>query len=146
MRTSAKISICCLLLLFLSSTRIYADSGIKYGEWEVNTTVQGLPMEVPSQTEHICVDRQHLVPGDKQTKHCKLHWQIKGNTVSWQVACDNGGGGQGQVVYSGNSMQGSSDMTMPGSHLKLHARVSGKWIAATCSAKAKQLPQAKQSH
>jgi hypothetical protein len=66
--------------------------------------------------------------------------------VSWQVACDNGGGGQGQVVYSGNSMQGSSDMTMPGSHLKLHARVSGKWIAATCSAKAKQLPQAKQSH
>jgi len=134
------------LALLLGSQVLYAGPEIKFGEWEVNTTVQGLPMEVPSQTEHICVDKKHLVPGDKQTKHCKLHWQIQGNTVSWQVNCDNGGRGQGQVVYDGPTMQGDSDMTMPGSKLTLHARVTGKWIAASCSAGAMQLPQAGQSH
>jgi len=135
---SVRLGLC--LAILLGSQTLLAEPDIKYGEWEINTTVQGLPMEVPSQTEHICLDRQHLVPGDKQTKHCKLHWQIQGSTVSWQVGCDNGGRGQGQVVYSGTSMQGSSDMTMPGSHLELHARVTGNWIAATCSAKTRHLP------
>jgi len=147
MRYYAHIAAACgCVLASVYASSLYADADIKYGEWEINTVVQGLPLEVPTQTEHICLDRKHLVPGEKQTHHCKLNWKIQGNTVRWQVACENGGKGQGQVIYNGNTMHGSSDMTMPGSHLTLHAKVTGKWIAASCSAHARRLPQSSQSH
>ncbi|MBI1424090.1 MAG: DUF3617 family protein [Gammaproteobacteria bacterium] len=134
----------CLLQAPVSSV-VFASTPIKYGEWEVKASVEGLPVAVPDQTQRVCIDKAHLVPGEKQTHGCKINWQINSNVVSWKMQCDNGGNGSGKVVYSGDTMQGSSDISMPQTNMKLHSNVSGKWISATCSAASQTLPQASQS-
>jgi hypothetical protein len=124
-------SACLLQALFVNP--LFAAGRIKYGEWEIHVTVQGLPMEVPSQTERICLDKEHLVPGKKQSHNCNLKWKIQGTTVSWNISCKNGATGTGRVVYNGDTMQGSSDMSMPSAHMNLHSKISGKRIADKCN-------------
>lgn len=121
------------LILALSSAPAWAADKIKYGEWEINMTVQGLPLQVPSQSERICLDKQHLVPGQRQSHDCNLKWQIKGATVSWTISCQNGASGKGSAVYHWDTMQGSSDMSMPNTNMQLHAAIHGKWIADKCN-------------
>lgn len=124
------VSACLLQALLVSP--LYAANNIKYGEWEIHMTVQGLPMQVPSQTERVCLDRGHLVPGQKQTHDCNLKWQIQGSTVSWDISCKNGASGTGSAVYNGDTMQGSSSMSMPSAHMTLHSSINGKWISEKC--------------
>lgn len=126
----ALLSAC--LLQALSAGPLLAAPKVKYGEWEIHMTVQGLPMEVPSQVERICLDKGHLVPGGGQTHGCKLNWQIQDSTVSWQIHCSNGAKGKGSVVYDWDTMQGGSYMAMPGGHTNLRSKITGKWIAAHC--------------
>lgn len=126
------LSIC--LIQVLSAQPLFAADKIKYGEWEIKMTVQGLPMQVPSQVERICLDKQHLVPGKKQTHNCNLKWQIQDTTVSWNISCSNGAKGTGNVVYHGETMRGSSVMQMPSAHVSLHSKITGKWVATECKA------------
>lgn len=120
------------LLQALSFSPLYAANNIKYGEWEVHMTVHGLPMQVPSQTERVCLDKEHLVPGQKQSHSCNLKWKIQDNTVSWNISCKNGATGGGSVIYDGDTMQGNSKMTMPSAHMTLHSIINGKWISEKC--------------
>lgn len=134
----------CLLQAVVISP-VFADAKIKYGEWEINVTVEGLPIAMPPHTQHICLDKEHLVPGEKQAGQCKMSWQIDNNTVNWKVSCSNGGNGNGKVVYDWDKMQGSSVMNMPSAHMSMHSSLTGKWVAATCSAQSRQLLQSNQS-
>lgn len=124
------VSACLLQALIVNP--LFAANKIKYGEWEVHMTVQGVPMAVPTQTERVCLDKGHLVPGQKQAHNCSLKWQIHGSTVSWNISCKNGATGSGSAVYNGNTMQGSSSMSMPSAHMSLHSKITGKWIAPKC--------------
>ncbi|MEJ2360821.1 MAG: DUF3617 family protein [Gammaproteobacteria bacterium] len=121
----------CMLQVLIVNPSFAADK-IKYGEWEIHMTVHGMPMEVPSQTERICLDKQHLVPGEQQSHSCNVKWKIQDTTVSWNITCKNGARGSGSAVYHGDTMQGSSVMTMPGAPMKLRSTIDGKWIAAKC--------------
>lgn len=124
------MSACLLQALIVSP--LFAVSNIKYGEWEIHMTVHGLPKQVPSQTERVCLNKGHLVPGQKQSRDCNIKWQIQGNTVSWNISCKNGASGSGSAVYDGNTMQGGSSMSMPSAHMTLHSTIDGKWIADKC--------------
>ncbi|MEJ2399393.1 MAG: DUF3617 family protein [Gammaproteobacteria bacterium] len=57
---------------------------------------------------------------------------LQDTTVSWNITCKNGARGSGSAVYHGDTMQGSSVMTMPGAPMKLRSTIDGKWIAAKC--------------
>lgn len=134
----------CLLQAFAISA-VFADTKIKYGEWEINITVEGLPIAMPAQTQRICLEKGHLVPGERESHQCKMKWTLNNNTVNWTMACSNGGNGKGNATYNWDKMQGSSVMNMPSAHMSMHSTLTGKWVAATCSAQSRQLLQSNQS-
>jgi hypothetical protein len=54
-----------------------------------------------------------------------------GNTVSWNISCDAQSGGMkgtGKVTYNGDSMQGTMNMTMPGSDMQINNQFHGRRI------------------
>ena len=132
------------LLQTVTINSVLAETKIKYGEWELNVSIEGLPIAVPMQTQHICLDKDHLVPNQSETQGCKISWQIKNNTVNWSVICSNGGNGKGRVVYNWDTLQGTSEMNMPSAKMSLHATQTGKWLAATCSEESRRMPQSSQ--
>lgn len=113
---------------------VSAKPKVKYGEWEINIAVQGLPVAVPVQTQRICLEQDHLVPGARQERDCKMKWSLDGSTVNWTMQCSNGGNGKGSAIYNWDRMHGSSEINMPGGHMSMHSELTGKWVAATCSA------------
>jgi len=137
------VSVC--LLQAVAVNPVLAESKIKYGEWEINITVEGLPIAMPAQTQRICLDKDHLVPGEREAHQCKMKWTLKNTTVNWNIACSNGGNGKGNATYNWDKMQGSSVMNMPSAHMSMHSTLTGKWVAATCSAQSRQLLQPSQS-
>ena len=116
---------------------VYAGSNIKYGEWEINIAVEGLPIAVPVQTHRVCLEKDHLVPSARQEHGCKMKWTRHSNTVNWTMRCDNGGNGKGSAIYEGDKMHGSSEINVPSGHMSMHSKLTGKWVAATCSAQSR---------
>lgn len=123
----------CLGLLALGMLNLaQAEPNVKYGEWEVSVEMTGMPMAIPAQTQHICVDKQHLVPGSKQEQGCNIEWKSSGNTINWTISCDNGGNGTGSVTYNYDKMTGSSQISVPQAQMVMKSKMSGKWVADKC--------------
>jgi len=116
---------------------VYAASKIKYGEWEINIAVEGLPIAVPVQTQRVCLEKDHLVPGARETHGCKMNWTLDSNTVNWTLQCSNGGNGKGSATYEWDKMHGSSEINMPNGNMRMHSKLTGKWVAAACSAQSR---------
>lgn len=133
------------LLQALTINLVSAEPKIKYGEWEVNITIEDLPIAVPLQSQHICLDRKYLVRNEHQLGQCKIKWRIREPIVNWTVNCRNGDAGKGQVVYTWDKFRGSSEMSMAGTQVSLHTSLTGKWKAASCSAESRSLLQSSQS-
>jgi len=121
----------------LSVNTAFASKKIKYGEWEIHIAVKGLPVAVPVQTQRICLEKDHLVPSARQEHDCKMKWTRKGNTVLWSMKCSNGGNGKGTATYEWDKMHGNSEINMPNGHMSMHSKLTGEWVAATCSAQSR---------
>lgn len=121
----------------LTVNSAHASKKIKYGEWKVHIAVQGLPIAVPVQTQRICLEKNHLVPSARNEHGCKMKWALKGNTVHWTMKCSNGGNGNGEATYEGKKMHGRSEINIPSAHRSMHSKITGEWVAATCSAQSR---------
>ncbi len=121
----------------IAVTSVYAAAKIKYGEWEINIDVQGLPIAVPTQTQRVCLEKDHLVPGARETHGCKMKWTLNNSTVNWTLQCTNGGNGKGSATYEWDKMHGSSEINVPKGNMSMHSKLTGKWVAATCSAQSR---------
>ena len=110
-----------------------AEPKVKFGEWEISMEMTGMPVAMPAQTQRICVNKDHLVPGSKQEQGCKVDWKTSGNTVTWTLNCANGGNGKGSVTYNWDKMTGSSEVNVPQAQMVMKTKMTGKWVAEKCS-------------
>jgi len=119
----------------IASQAIAADK-IKYGEWEVNIDMTGLPIAVPTQTQRVCLQKGKLVPGTRQQHGCQVKWTLHGHTVNWTIQCRNGTHGKGSATYHWDRLHGYNELIMPGGLMSMQSKLTGKWLAANCSAQA----------
>lgn len=124
------------LMLAWSLPVLAGMPNVNPGLWEttVKMQMQGMPFTIPPFTSRHCITQKDLVPDTQRPQqHCKVsHKNISGNTVSWKVNCDNGGGrttsGDGVITYSGDSFQGTMNMQMAGGGgpaMSMHDTISG---------------------
>jgi len=99
-----------LLLPFSAS----AAPDMQPGRWEITSTMEmaGMAVSIPATRHTQCITSQDLVPQQPQDNdQCRmLDQKIDGNTVTWKMECDTGGGtmtSQGKIVYHGSSFDGS---------------------------------------
>jgi hypothetical protein len=106
------------VLLMLPALTAYADVNMKPGMWEQTTKVemQGMQMPMQETTVSYCLRKEDLVPQDKNQSGCKVfNVKTRGNTVTWQVQCDNNGvksSGSGTVTYNGTTSKGNMKITV----------------------------------
>lgn len=84
------------------------------GRWEITSTIDmpGMAFTMPASTVTQCITATELVPQVQQeTEKCRmLENQVDGDTVTWTVTCESGGGtmtSKGKVVYHGDSFAGT---------------------------------------
>lgn len=118
------------LTFLLSMTARSAEPDIRYGEWEITTTVEGGMMPQPMAfTTTQCLTKENYLhrssPGGKESCTIK-QVSVRGNTVSWTVECpgEEGGkvSGQGEITYRDTSYEGAMRITM---------QVEGRPVAMT---------------
>jgi hypothetical protein len=97
-----------------------AEPDIKYGEWEISTTMEGGMMPQPMTfTTRQCLTKENYLPqsSPEEKQPCTVkQMSVKGNTVAWAMECpDESGGkvsGQGEITYRGTSYEGTMRMMM----------------------------------
>lgn len=125
-------SLFCLLLVGLPA--LGGELKVKHGLWTAQMELTGLPVVVPAKQFTYCVDKDNAIPQEKQVKGCTVQTQHDGNTIRWNMKCENGGRGNGTVTYQWDSMQANVEMSLPEGHLTLNSKMSGKWTSADCKA------------
>lgn len=116
------------------ASHVVAAGKIKYGEWQVDIDMTGLPIGVPTQTQRICLKKNNLASGSREQQGCKVNWILHGHTVSWTIQCSNGSHGKGAGTYKRDTFKGYNELIMPGGFLSLQSTLTGKWIRTNCSA------------
>jgi|GEM_PF-579015 hypothetical protein len=119
--------------IFLPVGQAFAGPQLNPGKWEITTTTQmaGLPAQSAKHTQ--CLTADDAVPTSHDpNQSCEISdIKTKGNTITWKVHCTGGGGkinGNGSVTYSGNTMNGTLNMTTGGMQIK--SKISGRRIGA----------------
>lgn len=110
-----------MLGVLLCWTGAPAGVNMQEGNWEttVQMTMEGLPVPMPptTYTSTQCLTRKDMVPhtASKRQK-CKIRNQkVTGDTVTWSMICEDGGGrseGEGRITYAGNSFSGQIKMKL----------------------------------
>ena len=110
------------LLYATAATAVQAR--IKYGLWAitVQTKMEAMPTEIPSETIKKCIRKDDLTPGSNEIKDgCKApKIARKGDTVSWNISCDKDDhtmSGSGKITYSGDSLKGEGQFKAGGKGL-----------------------------
>lgn len=112
-----------------------APSGpnMKEGLWEVTTKMDlsGYPMQMPAQTNTICLTKKDAVPQRTEPgEDCKMiKREVKGDTVSWVMECRTPEGTaviDGSVTYKGDTFKGSMKMKERGTMVTWS--MQGRWI------------------
>ena len=109
---------------FLCSTG-HAGSGVDFeeGMWEITSQVKMQGMNIPAQTFTQCITKDNMVPQNNDPNlqdggGCKiLNVKTSGNTVSWSMVCNTGGGemkGKGKITYQRDRFKGESTAEMMG--------------------------------
>ncbi|MBP9010123.1 MAG: DUF3617 family protein [Smithellaceae bacterium] len=119
--------------IFLPVGQAFAGPQLNPGKWEITTTTQmaGLPAQSAKHTQ--CLTTDDAVPTSHDpNQSCEISdIKTKGNTITWKVHCTGGGdkiNGNGSVTYSGNTMNGTLNMTTGGMQIK--SKISGRRIGA----------------
>ena len=97
---------------------------INYGLWAitVQTSMEGIPVELPTETIRKCIRSDDLTPGNNKNRAgCKpVKIKRKGDTINWAVSCNKDGHtlkGSGKITYKGNSMKGGGQFHAGGKGL-----------------------------
>jgi len=111
---------------------------MKEGRWEISTEfgMKGIPIRMPAISYTQCLDKHHLFPRDEKqmASGCEVTEQeIEGDTVKWQVTCDNNTTrtiSNGMITYSGVLFSGTIDVTIDGGPVAMNATstVVGKYL------------------
>ena len=133
-----------LLIIFIAMTAVFignafAGSNINTGLWEITTDTEMIgmsdmpKMNVPSQTHRQCLSKEDLVPQSKEaSQECKIiNVSESGDTISWKIICSGKNGsmeGTGEVTYSGDSLEGSMNMEIKGTDMKIRNKIKGHRI------------------
>lgn len=125
-----------MAMLFCSLTlpcAALAAPNMHPGRWEITSTIDmpGMAFTMPASTYTQCITDTELVPqGQQANDKCQmLDNRIDGDTVTWTVKCESGGGSmssQGKIVYHGDSFTGT--VTTTGSQMPagMTQKMSGK--------------------
>ncbi len=115
-----------------------AEPNFQPGLWEmtIQMEVPGMPMNMKPVTQRHCVTRKDLVPPTTSpNQRCKmLDRHMQGNTLIWDMSCDQGQAtmrGHGEIVYTGDTVKGTVNMTMhggPNGDMHMVQRLSGRRI------------------
>lgn len=126
---------CVALLISQHSfaSQVIATADIKYGEWGVDIDMLGLPIDLPTQTQRICLQKDKLLAGTREVRGCRVKWTLHGHKVNWTFQCSNGGYGKGAAIYKWDTFRGYNELTVPGGLLSLQSTLTGKWLRSRCS-------------
>lgn len=124
------------LCLVITHNSVYASSNIKYGEWEVAINMLGMPFALPTQTQRVCLQKKNLAPGARDAYGCHVKWTLHTQSVEWTLLCRNGSHGNGSATYHWDRLKGYNELIMPGGFVSLRSTLTGRWVAASCSAQA----------
>jgi hypothetical protein len=126
------------VILFITISISFAGSvpNMQEGNWEITTKMEipGMPMNMPPMKHTQCLTKKDLVPQSSQPgQECKFtQIKVADNTVTWIMQCSGGHGGDmkgnGKITYSGNTLKGKIEMTMPQSNMKMTSHISGHRI------------------
>lgn len=69
--------------------------GFKTGLWEIktDTTIEGMPIKMPTQTMQTCIKSDKYIPGEEEKNpNCKMVYnKVEGNKTNWKIVCKEGG-------------------------------------------------------
>jgi len=128
-----------IVVMTIFTGNAFAGPNINTGLWEITTDTEmiGMPdmpkMNVPSQTHRQCLSKEDLVPQSKEaSQECKIiNVSESGDTISWKIICSGKNGsmeGTGEVTYSGDSLEGSMNMEIKGTDMKIRNKIKGHRI------------------
>lgn len=133
-REAAAVVVIISLMIFLAVPVWGYD--IKPGQYEITSKVEmpGLPPDlVPAQTITQCLTEEEPVPskGDGG-EDCRItEMNQKGNTITWQMQCNQMGEkltSYGQMTYEGSGFSGQTTTRMgaQGNDMVITTRITGK--------------------
>ena len=125
-----------MLSVFLVAGTAVAGIDLNPGKWEftTRTEMQGMAgMNIPPQTHTQCITSDNVVPKSQGTsQECQMtDIVINGDSVSWKIVCDGMGGrmeGNGKAIYHGDSMEGTMEMVIADSNMKIVSHITGRRI------------------
>jgi hypothetical protein len=128
------VAVLAFLFIFYASMALAAPD-INPGLWEITAEIEmsGVPgmegMTPPPQTYTQCLTEEDLVPRDEAaSQDCEItDVEEDGDTVSWRISCSGEGRmeGSGWVTYTGDSMEGETEASMPDAGMQVTTRMSG---------------------
>lgn len=114
---------------------VLAAPDMQPGRWEITSTfaMPDMAFRMPTTKHTQCIAPEDLIPrAQQENEKCQLiENAIVGDTVSWQVVCESGGGtmnSQGKVVYHGDSFEGTVITTGSQMPAGMTQQLSGKRI------------------
>jgi len=135
-------------LLFAAAAVVYslvpiasfAEVNMQEGNWEttMEMKMEGMPVPMPPIASKVqqCITKKDLVPKTgKKEQTCDIKSQkILGNTVSWNMVCNDKNGtmeSQGEITYAGSSYQGvvktkTTTKDRPGKPMTSSMKMMGK--------------------
>jgi len=131
-----------LLSVALSTTVAAATSDLQPGLWEVttDTSMPGMPIQLPSQTVRNCYTAADLAQAQDAVRqggyaNCKVqNFREQGNTATWSIACSGEPAmrGTGTMTTTATSFSGSMDSVVnyPGGAMALTNRWRAKRVGA----------------
>lgn len=128
-----------LNMIFVASVVVsfgtaFAGPNMNPGKWEIATTTQMAGMPSQTQTNVQCLTDNDMVPTtDNANQQCRIEdILVNGSTVSWKITCEEGqaGGmtGTGEITYSGDTMNGVMNMSIPSYGAEIKNTLSGRRI------------------
>jgi len=129
--------IAAIVILFAIISISFAGSvpDMQEGKWEITSKMEvpGMPMEMPSVKNTQCLTKEDFVPQSSQPgQDCKFSQvNVTGNTVTWTMLCNSQGDemkGVGEMIYRGNSFEGTIKMTSSQSNMEMTNHIKGHRI------------------
>ena len=126
-------------LLSLNLSNAYAElPDIEEGLWEVSTesSVVGMPMEIPTMTVEECFTKESMNPEKlMQQSGCQMNnLDIQATQASWDVSCQQEGmtmQGNGSLKFQKKSFSGVFNLRMSGSpsgDMNMKTKLTGRYL------------------
>ena len=127
------VAISVVLLTTFSTSIAASEPKMREGKWKITTRTEmvGMSVSMPAVTHTQCLTKKDFVPKDSQPgQECKItNTEADGNIVTWTVKCSGQGGemtGVGKIIYSGDSLKGTFEMTVTPSNMKMISHMNGQ--------------------